>query len=520
MSEPANNPLPPAGQPVLDGNGNLTLPWRRALQRTVQNASGGITELTGDVLAGPGGGSQVAQLSDTGVVPGPYTNADIVVDAQGRIIGAADGAASEGSDFDPLTLAAIGLLDGYLTVTAAYKLARPRTFSYTGDATGGPTTFDGSANVTTALTLANSGVTAAIYGDATHVPIIQFDAKGRAIAAANQAIAFPASATGANPTASVGLSAVNGSAATFLRSDGAPPLDVSIAPTWTGLHTFAPTAVASPTALSWSAQNVLTGTTNTVGANWTFAASRGTGTGAGGKLLFQAAPAGTTGSAQNALQTYLSVDPAAVSGGVVFGNTSLFAPEIRLLGGSGVARFSATIGGNTTWLSFGASTPNYIGLPLLGWNTASGVTPDAWISRKGAANVQFGLADAAAPVAQSTSVQSVVAGTSNIAGVNWTLKASQGTGTGVGGDIIFQTAKAGTTGTAQNALATAFTVSNLGMPVVPSGTVAQLPANLIGGLFVVTDSTTTPILGLGLAPVGGGANVVLCFNTGGGWLQV
>jgi len=42
----------------------------------------------------------------------------------------------------------------------------------------------------------------------------------------------------ANPTASVGLAAVNGSAATFMRSDAAPKLDVSISPTWTGTHTF------------------------------------------------------------------------------------------------------------------------------------------------------------------------------------------------------------------------------------------------------------------------------------------
>jgi hypothetical protein len=44
--------------------------------------------------------------------------------------------------------------------------------------------------------------------------------------------------TGANPTASVGLTAVNGVASTFLRSDGAPALSQSIAPTWTGAHTF------------------------------------------------------------------------------------------------------------------------------------------------------------------------------------------------------------------------------------------------------------------------------------------
>lgn len=44
--------------------------------------------------------------------------------------------------------------------------------------------------------------------------------------------------TGANPTAVVGLTAVNGSATTFLRSDGAPPISQSITPTWTGVHTF------------------------------------------------------------------------------------------------------------------------------------------------------------------------------------------------------------------------------------------------------------------------------------------
>ncbi len=41
-----------------------------------------------------------------------------------------------------------------------------------------------------------------------------------------------------NPTASVGLSVVNGSAATFMRSDGAPALDQSIAPTMTGAWAF------------------------------------------------------------------------------------------------------------------------------------------------------------------------------------------------------------------------------------------------------------------------------------------
>jgi hypothetical protein len=45
-------------------------------------------------------------------------------------------------------------------------------------------------------------------------------------------------AAGGNPTATTGLTAVNGSANTFLRSDGAPALDQSITPTWTGNHTW------------------------------------------------------------------------------------------------------------------------------------------------------------------------------------------------------------------------------------------------------------------------------------------
>jgi len=44
--------------------------------------------------------------------------------------------------------------------------------------------------------------------------------------------------TSANPSAAVGLAAVNGVASTFMTSDSAPPLNLAIAPTWTGAHTF------------------------------------------------------------------------------------------------------------------------------------------------------------------------------------------------------------------------------------------------------------------------------------------
>ncbi len=48
----------------------------------------------------------------------------------------------------------------------------------------------------------------------------------------------------ANPSASVGLTAVNGAATTAMRSDAAPALSQSIAPTWSGSHYFTATLAA------------------------------------------------------------------------------------------------------------------------------------------------------------------------------------------------------------------------------------------------------------------------------------
>lgn len=44
-----------------------------------------------------------------------------------------------------------------------------------------------------------------------------------------------------NPTATVGLTAKNGVATSYMRSDGAPAIDQTITPTWTGSHQWVPT---------------------------------------------------------------------------------------------------------------------------------------------------------------------------------------------------------------------------------------------------------------------------------------
>jgi hypothetical protein len=85
---------------------------------------------------------------------------------------------------------------------------------------------------------------------------------------------------------------------------------------------------------------------------------------------------------------------------------------------------------------------------------------DTTFSRGAIRNFRFGAADAATALAQTLSVQSVVAGTSNTAGAAFTINGSQGTGTGAGGSIIFRTAPAGGSGTAQNALVDALTIAS------------------------------------------------------------
>lgn len=81
---------------------------------------------------------------------------------------------------------------------------------------------------------------------------------------------------------------------------------------------------AAPVAQTLQVQGVAAGTSNTAGANFTINASRGTGTGASGTILFNVFPAGSTGTTQNfATTTALTI--LGTNGNVGIGTTSPFA---------------------------------------------------------------------------------------------------------------------------------------------------------------------------------------------------
>lgn len=129
---------------TVNNKGRIT-----AMTTTAVTQTTGITQLTGDITAGPGSGSQAATLSTTGVVAGTYGTTSVLpiitVDAKGRITA--------------ITTTAITATTGITQLT--------------GDVEAGP------GSLSQAATLSTTGVTAGTYGTTGFFPRITVDAKGR-----------------------------------------------------------------------------------------------------------------------------------------------------------------------------------------------------------------------------------------------------------------------------------------------------------------------------------------------------
>ncbi|UOF76952.1 hypothetical protein [Bacteriophage sp.] len=288
--------------------------------------------------------------------------------------------------------------------------------------------------------------------------------------------------TAANPTASVGLTAVNGSASTYMRSDAAPALSQSIAPTWTGAHAFSNTITQTSNSAT-AFQSGPNGGTNPVFrlVNSTASSATGlsiTGNAAGSGVTLTALSSGTNERIVIAAKGSGQTDFTA-SGRVRFGgDVSSMNFEAYYNAASALA---TTIANRVAMLGQDAT-----GLRLakdygIRWSTANASAGDVFattgttIRVAADANIAFGAADAASPVAQTLSVQNVVAGTTNTAGANWTFSASRGTGSAAGGDVIWNTAPAGSSGTSQNALVEKLRLRSTGL-LTFGGTSTSFPA--------------------------------------------
>lgn len=264
---------------------------------------------------------------------------------------------------------------------------------------------------------------------------------------------------------------------------------------------------AAPVAQTVKAQGVVAGTLNTATPNLTFQTGASSGSAGGGGFVFQMTPAGISGSSQNPYTTVLTLGASAAFSGPISSIDGRFiasSNSVMNLATNGSVKFS----NNANTNSFTLSCPGATATP----------------------QVQLGNLDAAAPVAQIVSMQNVVAGTSNTAGVNLTINGSISTGTGVPGDIILQTAGKGASATVQNSLMTALTIkggttngTNVGQPSIVMGSAAIATNSTDGFLYLASGAGTptgTPTTFTGRVPMYiDTTNSQLWLYLGGAWKQ-
>lgn len=115
---------------TVDGKGRIT---------AASNGTAAITQLTGDVTSGPGGGSQAATLATVNGNVGSFTSANITVNAKGLITAASNGASNVTSVSG--TTNQITSTGGTTPVLAlASPLTTPGSVTITGSLTFSPTT--------------------------------------------------------------------------------------------------------------------------------------------------------------------------------------------------------------------------------------------------------------------------------------------------------------------------------------------------------------------------------------------
>jgi hypothetical protein len=178
----------------------------------------------------------------------------------------------------------------------------------------------------------------------------------RFVSSAIQAGDLPGDFSGfANPTAVIGLTAINGTATTALRSDAAPALSQAIAPTWTGIHSFTANTFFPGSGIWNTSGNVGIGTTNPTSKLLVAGTTTSTG------LITGQAGLTITGGAVNlnASSNFdVNLATGTSTGTINLGGTAAQAINI----GSGAAAKAITLGNTTTTtgITMNVGTGNFV----------------------------------------------------------------------------------------------------------------------------------------------------------------
>ena len=259
--------------------------------------------------------------------------------------------------------------------------------------------------------------------------------------------------TSGNPTASIGLAAVNGVASTYMTSDSAPALSQAIVPTWTGLHTFSVTDTSSSGNTHYGAEIAATiNQTSTAGFTDLYINRTQTAAGSGTQYLINAAVGGTS---------KFSVS-----------NAGAVAAVGNITGYTFAAAAAATIGFSS-------------GTQLYEPSSTNGILEIANYANTSLTRIDLG-------------------------GTTSSFVALQPSGT----TLTIGTADGGTSA---GSLTVSGILTGKGPIVSQGYTVGTLPTGTTGAIVYVTDSTQTMTAAIGSTLTGGGSYTIPVFYDGAAW---